>query len=94
MPKLLIFRNIVFLIFAVDVIESRRHVHVAKKSVKRFNPAKFLLEPNIELSSKGDFTVKEASEVEKLIRRFEGLLNSQLDLFYEGKKVKSIQINR
>ena len=94
MPKLLIYRNLVFLIFAVDVWENRRHIHVAKKSVRRFFPAKFWLEPKIQIVLSGDFTEKELAEIEKLIRQFESLIHQQLDLFYAGQKVKAIKINR
>ncbi len=71
MPKILIFKNFVFIIFSIDKFEKRVHIHVAKKSVREFVPAKFWLEPKIELAKKGDFTTTEINEVEKLILRFE-----------------------
>jgi len=82
MPKILIFKNFVFIIFSIDKFEKRVHIHIAKKSVREFVPAKFWLEPKIELAKKGDFPTTEINEVEKLIIRFEKELKEQLELFY------------
>lgn len=91
MPKILIWKNIVFLIFSVDIRESRRHIHVVKKSVNKFYPAKFWLEPTIEIAEKGDFTNKEINKIHDLIVNFETDLHNQLTLFYKGEPVKAIK---
>ena len=67
MPKLLIIKNIVFLIFSVDFREERKHIHFVKKAVRKFNPAKIWLEPNIEISEKGDFNDVEINKIIKLV---------------------------
>ncbi len=94
MPKILIFKNFVFIIFSIDKFESRVHIHIAKKSVRQFEPAKFWLMPTIELAKQGDFTNTEINEVKKLIFRFEQELKAQLELFYAGKVVKTIKIKK
>ncbi|MBI2270666.1 MAG: DUF4160 domain-containing protein [Bacteroidetes bacterium] len=94
MPKILIYKNIVFIIFSVDKFESRIHIHVVKKSVKEFEPAKFWMEPRIELAKRGDFTTKEINEVGKLILRFEKQLKEQLESFYSGKIINTIKIKK
>ena len=91
MPKILIFKNFVFIIFSIDKFEKRVHIHVAKKSIREFILAKFWLEPKIELDKKGDFNNTEINEVEKLIIRFEKDLKEQLKLFYSGKEFKTIK---
>ena len=94
MPKILIFRNIVFIIFSIDKFETRVHIHVVKKSVKEFEPAKFWLEPQIEIAKQGDFNNKEINEVEKLIIRFQKDLKIQLHNFHSGKQIKTIKVNK
>ena len=92
MPKILIFKNFIFVIFSIDKFESRIHIHVAKKSVREFDPAKFWLESKIELAKRGDFSKTEINEIEKLILRFEKELKEQLELFHSGKEYKTIKI--
>ncbi len=70
------------------------HIHIAKKSVRQFEPAKFWLMPTIELAKQGDFTNTEINEVKKLIFRFEQELKAQLELFYAGKVFKTIKIKK
>lgn len=94
MPKILIFRNFIFIIFSADKNERRIHVHIAKKSVREFAPAKFWLEPVIELTKRGDFTVKELNDIEKIIHRFEKEIRIQLKKFHAGENVKAIKIRR
>ena len=94
MPKILIIRNLVFLIFGVDIWENRRHIHIVKKSVQRFKPAKFWMSPEILVSEKGDFTEIEIRKIEYLITEYQDLINLQLDDFLAGKKVRIVKINK
>ena len=94
MPKILIYRNIIFIIFSVDKYESRFHIHVAKKSVHDFSPAKFWIEPKIELAKKGDFTNKELNNIAQLIRRFDKEIKNQLKKFHSGENFKTIKIKK
>lgn len=91
MPKILIYKAFIFIIFSVDINESRRHIHIVKKSVKKFYPAKFWLEPKIEMANKGDFTDKEINKIHDLIDLYFQDINNQLDAFFNGNKINIIK---
>ena len=59
MPKLLIIKKYVFLLFSVDIFEHRNHIHVEVKKGHRRRVAKFWLEPEIELVDKGNLSDKD-----------------------------------
>jgi hypothetical protein len=67
-------------------------VTYTRKGYKR--SCKFWLEPEIELdqNKKGEFTIKELKEIEKLIKTHERTLQDQLALFFEQKQVKAIRL--
>ena len=91
--KLLILANYIFLIYGSDIYETRKHIHVTynRKGFKR--SCKFWLEPEIHLDGnrKGDFSVKELTEIEKLISVNKEVQLIQLDLFYNRQAVKAIR---
>lgn len=91
MPKLLIIRKYVFLLFSVDIHEDRNHIHVEIKKGQRRRVAKFWLEPNIELVDKGNLSDKEINEAIKLIQDNIELLNTQIERFRKGEKIKTIR---
>jgi len=94
MGKLLILTNYIFLIYASDIYESRRHIHVtyAHKGFKR--SCKFWLEPEIELddNKRGDFSERELRGISKLILTHKVTLMNQLTLFYQNEEVKAIRL--
>jgi hypothetical protein len=93
MGKLLILAKYIFLIYGSDIYETRKHIHITYnyKGFKR--SCKFWLEPEIQLdeNKKGDFSVKEITEIEKLIVENKADLLNQLDLFYNQQTVKAIR---
>ena len=93
MGKVLILFKYVFLIYSVDILELRRHIHVTHNVSGYKKSCKFWLEPEIKLdeNKRGDFTNVELTEIEKLIIENKAILSRQLDLFYAGKPVKSIR---
>lgn len=91
MPKILIYKAFIFIIFSVDIYENRRHIHIVKKSVKKFYPAKFWLEPEIEMENKGDFTDKEINKIHDIIVLYFEDINNQLDVFFSGNKINIIK---
>lgn len=93
MGKILILFKYVFLIYSVDVLELRKHIHVTHNVSGYKKSCKFWLEPEVELdeNKKGDFTNVELREIEKLVIENKGILLRQLDFFYAGKQVKSIR---
>lgn len=92
MGKLLIFEKFIFFVFSIDISEKRRHIHVRDKTGRINKLCKFWIEPDIKLANSVKFTSKELLEIEKLIILNINLINKQLDKFYAGKKVKSIEL--
>lgn len=93
MGKLLIFLKYIVFVFSSDVKESRRHVHITDRKHDIERLCKFWIEPKIELHSNIGFTRSELNEIEKMLISNLDILNKQLDLFYSGKRVKSIHKN-
>ena len=93
MGKLLILTKYVFLIYGSDIYETRRHVHVTYNHRGFKRACKFWLEPSIQLdeSKKGDFSIREILEIEKLIVDNKEILLTQLNLFYTHQEVKAIR---
>jgi|GEM_PF-1010441 len=93
MGKLLIFFKYIFFVFSSDINENRRHVHVTDKKSDLERICKFWIEPSISLEYNIGFSEKEIKEINKLLHSSIKEINSQLDLFYAHKKVKSISKN-
>lgn len=93
MGKILVLLRYVFLIYSVDINETRRHIHVTHNVAGYKKSCKFWLEPETMLdeNKKGDFTETELREIRKLIEENKELILQQLELFYQGKLVKSIK---
>lgn len=93
MGKLLILTKYIFLIYGSDIYETRKHVHVTYNYRGYKRACKFWLEPEIQLdeNKKGDFSLKELTEIEKLILDNRKILLAQLDVFYSRKKVTAIR---
>lgn len=93
MGKLLILARYIFLIYSVDINESRKHIHVTfnRKGYKK--SCKFWLEPDVSLdeNKKGEFSVKELKEIKELVIENKGVLLAQLELFYTNHLVKAIK---
>jgi hypothetical protein len=93
MGKILILLKYVFLIYSIDINETRRHIHVTHNLAGYKKSCKFWLEPDVLLdeNKKGDFPEIELREIRKLIEENKELILQQLALFYAGKQVKSIR---
>jgi hypothetical protein len=94
MGKLLILKNYIFLIYASDIVESRRHIHVTYSRRGFKKSCKFWLEPTIELDDKkkGEFSDRELREIAKLIHDHKATIMNQLSLFYQHQEVKAIRL--
>jgi len=91
MPKILIVGKFVFLLFASDVSENRRHIHVEVRRGRKRRVAKFWLEPRIELVAAGGLTTREVTQVIALLEENAFQISRQLDRFYSGKPVKVVK---
>ena len=92
MPKILIIGDITFFIYSGDINEKRLHIHVEKKKGRYRKAAKFWLEPEIELETKGNLSEKEINEVIKIIEINKDSLVNQVRNFYNGLEIKTIRI--
>lgn len=91
MPKILIVDGFVFLLFASDVAEKRRHIHLEVRKGRRRAVAKFWLEPHIELVSDGGLPARELAQARALLEKYAKILHQQLDKFYAGLRIKVVK---
>ncbi|MCY7420800.1 MAG: DUF4160 domain-containing protein [Chitinophagaceae bacterium] len=68
-------------------------MHVTHNVAGYKKSCKFWLEPvtMLDENKKGDFTETELKEIRKLIEENKELILQQLELFYQGKLIKSIK---
>lgn len=92
MSKILIIYGYVLLVYAGDIIETRKHVHVESKKGRFRNTAKFWLEPEVELADSGNFSDTELNLIQKLIENNRDLIISQIEKFFQGQNVKIIRL--
>ncbi len=77
----MIIQSYLFVLYSIDINESRMHIHVESRKGKFRISAKWWLEPEIQLATKGNFSAKEIKRIEKLIFEHSGLLVSQIEKF-------------
>lgn len=92
MPKLLIIRKYIFLIFSADLSEKRKHIHIEARKGRFRKSAKFWIEPEIELVDAGDFNKKEVNELINIVKDHKLIIKNQIDKFLSGKKIKTIKL--
>lgn len=92
MPKLLIIKKYVFLIYSSDLSEKRKHIHIESRKGRFRKTAKFWIEPKISLVDRGDFSHKELNVLYDLIKENLDIIKKQIEKFSKGEKVKTIII--
>ena len=92
MPKILIVGDVTFFIYSGDINEKRLHIHVEKKKGRYRKAAKFWLEPEIKLATRGNLSDKEINEVKKIIQMNQVKLVNQIRNFYNGLEIRTIRI--
>ena len=90
MPKVLIYKNWIFVFFPTDIYENKKHVHIGKKDT--FNLCKIWIEPNVEIAKTGDLTKKQQSEVLEITKKYRKELLKQWDNFINGKELEIIKV--
>lgn len=86
MPKILIFRNLIFFFYAGDINE-RAHVHVVNN--KSFaEAAKIWFENGIELFDRGGLNKRELGTAIKVVKVSEEYLLEQWNKFKHGGKTR------
>ncbi|GAB3641826.1 DUF4160 domain-containing protein [Spirosoma arcticum] len=90
MPKLAVYGNLVFYIFAYDLIE-RMHVHVSNTKSRSGKPAKIWLD-TLEVFEQGNLTNKEISTALKLLATNKELLEKSILHFAAEGKTKTLNL--
>jgi hypothetical protein len=92
MPKILIYKRLIFFFFAGDINE-RGHIHIAKS--KNFSKvAKIWFENEVSVFEKGDLTQKELTEAIKIVEKNKGFITEQWNSFKKRGSTKLKQINK
>ncbi|MFN0047487.1 MAG: DUF4160 domain-containing protein [Cytophagales bacterium] len=86
MPKILIYRALIFFFYAGDIKE-RGHVHIVNNK-GYLQAAKIWFEGEIELFEQGSLTAKEISTAIKLIEKNQPYLLKVWRKFVSGQKVR------
>lgn len=91
MPKILLFKNLVFFFYAYDLTE-RLHLHIVNSRSERSRSAKIWLD-TLEIFEEGSLTKKELKICQKLIEENINEILEQINRFAQGKKVEIINLN-
>lgn len=92
MPKILIYKNLVFFFYAADINE-RGHVHVIVGK-NYSNASKIWFEKKIELFEKGSLTKTELTEAIAVVTKNVDYITKQWDNFKQSKKTTIKYINK
>ncbi|MEI8202419.1 MAG: DUF4160 domain-containing protein [Bacteroidota bacterium] len=91
MPKILIIKAFIFILYSADVAENRYHIHVEARKGKFRVSAKFWITPEVEMVSPGAFSEKEISQITKYIEQYKSIIIKQIEKFISGEKVTCIK---
>jgi len=91
MPKILLFKNLVFFFYAYDLTE-RLHLHIVNSRSERSRSAKIWLD-TLEIFEEGSLTKKELKVSQKLIEENIDEILEQINRFAQGEKVEIINLN-
>ena len=90
MPKLAVYGNLVFYIFAYDLVE-RMHVHVSNTKSRSGRSAKIWLD-TLDVFEQGSLTEKEISVALKLLAKYKGTIEESIRTFAINGEVKTVHL--
>ena len=91
MPKILIYKDCwIFIFYATDIYENKKHVHVGKKDT--FDLCKIWIDTDVEIAKPGELTIKQQNEVLAIAKQYQKDLLKQWDSFMAGEKIEIIKI--
>ena len=90
MPKLAVYGNLVFYIFAYDLVE-RMHVHVSNTKSRSGKPAKIWLD-TLDVFEQGSLAKKEISLALKLLAEHKETLEKSIHTFAVEGKTKTLYL--
>ena len=91
MPKIVLFKNLIFFFYAYDLTE-RLHLHIVNTKSERSKSAKIWLD-TLEIFEEGSLSKKELKICQKLIVENKDNILEQIKRFSEGQKVEIINLN-
>lgn len=77
--------------YATDIYENRKHIHVGRKGTERL--CKIWLEPEVEISDTGNLSIADQKEVLEITKMYKLELILQWENFKSGKGIEIIKIN-
>lgn len=91
MPKIAIYKNLVFFLYAYDLAE-RAHLHVSNSKRGRRRSAKIWLD-TLEVFEGGSLSDKELRECKRVLATNQETVLEQIRNFAEGKNVVLLNLN-
>lgn len=91
MPKLAVYKNLIFFLYAYDLAE-RTHLHISNNKRGHSRSAKIWLD-NLEVFERGSLSEKELKQCQKVIAANREAIEDQLRNFAEGKGVNLLNLN-
>lgn len=90
MPKLAVYGNLVFYMFAYDLLE-RMHVHVSNTKSRSGRSAKIWLD-TLDVFEQGSLTDKEISTALKLLEKHKARIEESIRTFAANGEVKTLHL--
>jgi hypothetical protein len=91
MPKIAIYKFLVFYLYSYDLNE-RLHLHISKVKSRKGRDAKIFLDTG-EIFERGDLTSVELSLCRKLIKENQKEITKIITKFAKGEKIKPLSLN-
>ena len=92
MPKIAVYKNLVFFLYAYDLAE-RAHLHVSNNKRGRKRSAKIWLD-TLEVFQNGSLSEKELRECQRILADKREAVAEQIRNFAEGQNVVLLNLNK
>lgn len=90
MPKIILFKNLIFYLVSFDLSE-RLHLHVFSKNTTRGGSAKIWID-TLEVFDKGSLSEKEINTAIDLIKNNKTKISKLIEDFRNGKKINPLKL--
>jgi hypothetical protein len=90
MPKIAVYKSLIFYLLAYDLSE-RTHLHIFSKNHNRMASAKIWLD-NLEVFDSGALSSEEINLAVKLMEKNKEAILKQIERFSNNQKVKTLQL--
>ncbi|TAF73340.1 MAG: DUF4160 domain-containing protein [Bacteroidetes bacterium] len=90
MPKIILFKNLIFYLVSFDLSE-RLHLHVFSKNTTRGGSAKIWID-TLEVFDRGSLSEKEINTAIDLIKNNKTKISKLIEDFRNGKKINPLKL--